>query len=636
MGEAAWWDANYLYRQVIKITAPGGEAVPVSYSAVTTLDTAALESATKVRADRKDWRIVYWDGSTNTELDRHYAATNATWFKIQAQINAGADTSAYYCYYGYAAESSSPAEEFNNVYWMGDSFEDGNLTSWVESKPANFDYTASTSSPIVGSYSMLGTSTDTPSGASEVHRSFTTTSSDVRLDLRLNAGANMWIMFCNGLERWFYLRKDGSNFNYYNYGSGWVTIATWPGGDVRVQIDLDRTNSQFDLYLDEVLEENNAALAYWKPFSRLLVQHSLTTSDIKMDNVIVRLLMATAPTVAPQGEAGPISNTLKLQWDLASTSTVTNTQQFTWDIHTAVVNTQQFTWDIRNIVSNTLALQWDMGGSGAGNVQQFTWDIRQLAQNTLALYWAVIGPALPKVPVSLPRSQIDVSLPRAGHVLTRVYSESADGYVVSSSSVSYAQARSGGTLSGRYLDIYAAISQEVLLGAWTVYRAFITFDLSNIPSTATINTATLNAYVYQKLILSALDVDIQVYRYAWTESIPANASANYAGAYGANATLEGTLVNTADTSTGEWCSLALDADNLNAGGDAKYSIVCSADVNGVSPGDTLSAQRMYLSGGDDAVARRMYLDIEYTPATDKPLALSLPRTQIDLSIPERR
>ncbi len=95
---ASWWSSSYTYRYCLDITAPGGEAVPAGYSCLLDINTATLVTAGKMLASRDDMRIVYWNGTTNTELDRHYVSASETWFKIQAEITAAATSNAYFCY----------------------------------------------------------------------------------------------------------------------------------------------------------------------------------------------------------------------------------------------------------------------------------------------------------------------------------------------------------------------------------------------------------------------------------------------------------------------------------------------------------------------------------------------------------
>lgn len=126
----SWWNANYGYRQQITVTNNASTVAPSGYPVKITTDTAALESGSKVRSDRKDWRIIYDNGSSLTDLTRDYVSTTATFFALQNQIAAGASDSHYYIYYGYASESTtkqaSTEDEYNSVYGMYGTTPDAN------------------------------------------------------------------------------------------------------------------------------------------------------------------------------------------------------------------------------------------------------------------------------------------------------------------------------------------------------------------------------------------------------------------------------------------------------------------------------------------------------------------------------
>lgn len=103
----SWWNANYGYRQQITITAPASIQVPSGYPVKVTIDTSALQTASKVRSDRNDWRVVYFNGSTWVDLKRDYISASVTYFSLQNAISAGATDTNYYVYYGYSSESTS-------------------------------------------------------------------------------------------------------------------------------------------------------------------------------------------------------------------------------------------------------------------------------------------------------------------------------------------------------------------------------------------------------------------------------------------------------------------------------------------------------------------------------------------------
>jgi hypothetical protein len=133
-----WWNANYQYRQKITVSSSGSTAVPDEYSVSFTADTASLILSGKLRSDGNDWRILYRDGSSWIELDRHVrtgwdSADTETWFKTQAAIGGGASDDSYYVYYGYPAEAGTPPSYWSDsmgadtpsaVYWCADDFEE--------------------------------------------------------------------------------------------------------------------------------------------------------------------------------------------------------------------------------------------------------------------------------------------------------------------------------------------------------------------------------------------------------------------------------------------------------------------------------------------------------------------------------
>jgi hypothetical protein len=112
---APWWDENYLYRMPVLITGNSGTG-DVGETVRITLNTSALVSAGKMRADGNDLWIVYWDGgSQNTAIARQLYEMNGTstdvWFELQAPIPLGVTVTSYFVYYGYA-ESPDPPTSF--------------------------------------------------------------------------------------------------------------------------------------------------------------------------------------------------------------------------------------------------------------------------------------------------------------------------------------------------------------------------------------------------------------------------------------------------------------------------------------------------------------------------------------------
>lgn len=197
----SWWNASYGYRQQLTITAPAAVAIPVGYPVQVTIDTAALETAVKVRSDRKDWRIIYNNGTSDTELFRDYVSTTSTFFATQTTIASGASDSNYYVYYGYSSESTSKQPsadtEWNSVYGFFGTVPDANSVAIY-----HFDEGSGTSVADATTNTYTGTLVNTPSWGTDGkfgrYVTFTGASSQ-RMDLsNLSLGSST-------LEGWFYI-----------------------------------------------------------------------------------------------------------------------------------------------------------------------------------------------------------------------------------------------------------------------------------------------------------------------------------------------------------------------------------------------------------------------------------------------
>ena len=125
---SAWWNRNYLYRQQITVTASSTNLNKQTIIKIDT-DSAALETLGKVRADRKDWRVVYWNGTSWKQLDREYLGTTETYFNLQKTILAGQTDNNYYLYYGHTQEKNDPPSQLASVKggykWSSGIYSDG-------------------------------------------------------------------------------------------------------------------------------------------------------------------------------------------------------------------------------------------------------------------------------------------------------------------------------------------------------------------------------------------------------------------------------------------------------------------------------------------------------------------------------
>ncbi|MBC7233922.1 MAG: DNRLRE domain-containing protein [Chloroflexi bacterium] len=242
--------------------------------------------------------------------------------------------------------------------------------------------------------------------------------------------------------------------------------------------------------------------------------------------------------------------------------------------------------------------------------------MKQRMEIMFAIWLLILGLVSCWLPGSAPMVRVQDS--------TTIYGEAADGGIQGYSSI-YNNARntsSGCSDSG----VSVRVGQYYSGSGYTVYRGYMSFDTSGIPDDATILSAVL--YLCASLDQSSTDFDIRVYRYAWSEALCSNQEANYDGAYGGSATLEGTLRNTsAGWSVGTYYSMTVATAGINVAGDTKYAVVSSRDVNGNTP-TGYEYIDFYLTeqAGTD---KDPYLVVTYaagataTP-TDTPTATSMP------------
>jgi hypothetical protein len=161
-----WWDTEYLYRHQIEVTTTTA-AVDAGYSVPITFNHANLVTNSKSLATGADVRLVHWNGSAWTELDRTLDPLSSwnnvstqIWFALVDPIAVSSTDNNYYIYYGNAA-ASSPPEAWANVFMVGDDFDDGSLTSDLAVSTAG---TANISETSGEAFIDLGTEETTDAG----------------------------------------------------------------------------------------------------------------------------------------------------------------------------------------------------------------------------------------------------------------------------------------------------------------------------------------------------------------------------------------------------------------------------------------------------------------------------------------
>jgi len=162
------------------------------------------------------------------------------------------------------------------------------------------------------------------------------------------------------------------------------------------------------------------------------------------------------------------------------------------------------------------------------------------------------------------------------------YSETADGYIYGLNDGTYATARSTSSATAANGTTWHVGQTVYSTDTYEVHRVFLSFDTSALADDAVVSDALL--YITASTDYSSTNFKVQVYRYAWTEALVDNREADYDGAYGGTAVLEGTLRDTASGwVSGAVYDMEVDPSGINLTGDTKYTLVSEEDVNNSAP-----------------------------------------------------
>ncbi|MBI2890199.1 MAG: hypothetical protein HYY13_05385 [Nitrospirae bacterium] len=134
LGNAPWWNSGWDYREQIQVVNTAASTLPADYSVKITINHQDIVGQGRSTPGGNDVRIVYYNGATNTELDRVTETSwNSTsteiWFKTKVAIAAGLDDKEYYLYYDNDQGSTTPPANRSAVYAFYDDFS-GTLSQW--------------------------------------------------------------------------------------------------------------------------------------------------------------------------------------------------------------------------------------------------------------------------------------------------------------------------------------------------------------------------------------------------------------------------------------------------------------------------------------------------------------------------
>ncbi|MGV8162197.1 MAG: 3-keto-disaccharide hydrolase [Candidatus Nanoarchaeia archaeon] len=123
--ESDWWNKSYQSRKAINIT-PANSTLTSSYTLDLYVDTINLIDSGKLRSDGNDLRIVYWNGTTNVEIDRINITqfnTSNTHIEFKIQNNITNTTNNYVMYYNNPLAIDPPINK-TKIYYLWEDFED--------------------------------------------------------------------------------------------------------------------------------------------------------------------------------------------------------------------------------------------------------------------------------------------------------------------------------------------------------------------------------------------------------------------------------------------------------------------------------------------------------------------------------
>ena len=137
--EPSWWSTYYSYRRRLTVHTADDSGVQAGYAVSLALDTDPLVSQGKLRADRRDWRIVAWNGWAWAEIDRHAASPAETWFSLARSIAVDSEDDLYYVYYGNPNEDGEPLADTGRIYTFFDNFDTYDASKWPWPPPSGVE-----------------------------------------------------------------------------------------------------------------------------------------------------------------------------------------------------------------------------------------------------------------------------------------------------------------------------------------------------------------------------------------------------------------------------------------------------------------------------------------------------------------
>lgn len=203
---------------------------------------------------------------------------------------------------------------------------------------------------------------------------------------------------------------------------------------------------------------------------------------------------------------------------------------------------------------------------------------RQLINKIISII-IIIMLGLTIVTVSTNDNSISAALAKNTKILSVGYNMTSnathDGYIVSSNITDYSAALAGMGFTVSTSGQTTRVGQNWAAGpGYTVYRGYLSFNTSSIPTNDTIISAKL--YVKTQNDVSNQDFNCEVYNVEYDDSL-SSADWNVSGEY------EGILLNTTTMTLDTWYSIDLNISRINKSGFTQYQL--KTDQEGTTPTD---------------------------------------------------
>lgn len=316
----AWWNSSWLMRAELQITTI--DAIASGYSVSVTIPHSTYVSAGNALASGNDLRVVRWNGSAWTELDRLLdpdsswnTSTTRIWFRTAAAISASSTDSSYWIYYANSSAGTPPASG-DSIFDLYDDFSAGSvdLTKWGVLAPSGTTV-ASTGGELKLSGTTQAGSPYTPAGiysnagftsgyATESRFRIVSQSATSQANWKANVGLDAGYLMINS--------QGSSTKRVQYYTTDWndvgpSTLQSTTFGYQRVKESLT-TGGVATHTENEIFQASRSGITPSSVSAPFLFSPDVAgggeTFDARFDDVIIRKFVANEPSVHLAGADG--------------------------------------------------------------------------------------------------------------------------------------------------------------------------------------------------------------------------------------------------------------------------------------------------------------------------------------------